>query len=203
MKISFFRLKDVCVTTKSGIQLKNLILSNYDNRMKKSINMLAAALLDPTTMNTIPVSLYLQEIKIDKNVFLKNLVEEENFEEAIPLRTQLTETEPTSSSRVQMCIQKYASTNSNSNDSLANEIERYLKIVKGFGYALDWWKENEIHFPRLARIARKYLVIPATSAMSESMFSRMGLILTNRRSYLTPDKAEKLIFINCNLKTIT
>jgi hypothetical protein len=45
-----------------------------------------------------------------------------------------------------------------------------------FNNPLEWWKGNEKQYPLLARVARKVLAIPATSASSERVFSAAGLV---------------------------
>jgi hypothetical protein len=37
---------------------------------------------------------------------------------------------------------------------------------------LDWWKSHEHQFPVLAKLAKRYLCIPASSAASETVFNR-------------------------------
>jgi hypothetical protein len=61
---------------------------------------------------------------------------------------------------------------------------------------LVWWKLNETRFPHLARLARKILCIPATSASSERVFSTAGLTITQARASLKPENASSLIFLH-------
>lgn len=60
---------------------------------------------------------------------------------------------------------------------------------------LDWWRENEMKYPLLSSIAKRYLSIPATSAPIERLFSQMGLIITKKRSCLRGSTASALGFL--------
>jgi hypothetical protein len=59
-----------------------------------------------------------------------------------------------------------------------------------------WWKNNQILIPHLAMVARRILVIPATSAPSERLFSAAGLTMAKDRARLLPANAETLIFLH-------
>ena len=63
---------------------------------------------------------------------------------------------------------------------------------------LKWWKENHGRFPRLARLAKRYLCIPGTSVPSERVFSEAGLVVNRLRTRLTPEHVDMLIFLNKN-----
>lgn len=63
---------------------------------------------------------------------------------------------------------------------------------------LEWWAMNRRKYPRLSQLAYRYLCIPATSVPSERMFSASGHITCDRRSRLTPDNANVLLFLNKN-----
>ena len=47
---------------------------------------------------------------------------------------------------------------------------------------LEWWKTEETKFPSLAKLAKKYLCVCATSVSSERIFSTGGSIVTDSRT---------------------
>ncbi len=60
----------------------------------------------------------------------------------------------------------------------------------------DFWKVHQKKLPVLAAMAKKYLVIPATSAPSERIFSKASLIISKRRNRLNPENAGTQIFLS-------
>ena len=81
------------------------------------------------------------------------------------------------------------------------EIATYLKVPKldTESDPLEWWKRNESVYPGLAKVAKKYLVVPATSAPSERLFSKSGKVVNELRASLKPDKVEMLTFLARNI----
>ena len=56
-------------------------------------------------------------------------------------------------------------------------------------------------YPRLAKLARKYLRICATSVPSKHVFSCAGWIVSDQRAkLLEPDKVDIMVFLARNLK---
>ena len=55
-------------------------------------------------------------------------------------------------------------------------------------------------FPKLSKLARKYLTIPATSAESERTFSDAGWILNKRRKNLESAIIADLLLLHCNCR---
>ena len=82
-----------------------------------------------------------------------------------------------------------------------DEIEQFLKQTQLDPDAdtLVWWKANHKRFPTIAKLARRFLSIPATSVPSERIFSTAGLIITSLRSSLTVENVDMSIFLNRNL----
>ncbi|XP_014033707.1 zinc finger BED domain-containing protein DAYSLEEPER-like [Salmo salar] len=64
------------------------------------------------------------------------------------------------------------------------------------GDPLAWWKSNECKYPHIAMMARCHMAMPGTSVPSERVFS----IVTAKRSTLSPDYVDILIFLKNNLK---
>jgi len=78
------------------------------------------------------------------------------------------------------------------------ELERYLAapIVSPHTAILGWWKEFAREYPRLARIARDYLAIPATSAPAERVFSGGAVLITKKRGSLSDDTIRACMCLN-------
>lgn len=64
---------------------------------------------------------------------------------------------------------------------------------------LQWWSGQQNTLPLLAKYARKYLAIPASSVPSERIFSRGGLIVTDNRVCLTGNNVEMLVMTSMNV----
>lgn len=64
---------------------------------------------------------------------------------------------------------------------------------------LQWWKVKERTYSKHARLARRYLAIPATSAPCERLFSTGGRVIEKRRASLKPETAKAIVFLHENL----
>ena len=80
------------------------------------------------------------------------------------------------------------------------EFERYCSepSIALSSNPLDWWRANASRFPLLARMARTYLCVPATSVPCERLFSESGYVINKNRSRLTSKIAEALIQLHHN-----
>ena len=67
---------------------------------------------------------------------------------------------------------------------------------------LMWWKEKRLNFPNVARVARKWLSVPATSTPSERVFSICGLVDTAKRSKLLGESIQKQVFLYNNIDEV-
>jgi hypothetical protein len=63
---------------------------------------------------------------------------------------------------------------------------------------LDWWRLNANRYPKLATLARRYLAIPASSAASERLFSKLKLTATAARQNLGTENLCMLLFVSCH-----
>ncbi|GFR96230.1 zinc finger BED domain-containing protein 4 [Elysia marginata] len=82
-----------------------------------------------------------------------------------------------------------------------NETRRFFKEVNIPRTAdpLHWWKLNEIQFPHLKIIAKKYLCVPATAIPSNRLFTKDGIEFSRRRELFKPGQLNGMIFLNQNL----
>jgi hypothetical protein len=82
------------------------------------------------------------------------------------------------------------------------ELERYLKNprVSKDTDVLLWWDDNEHRYPHLAKLARDYLAIPASSVPAERVFSRAGDLISKKRNRLSRETANMLMCLRYWLK---
>jgi hypothetical protein len=90
----------------------------------------------------------------------------------------------------------------NLDQTIQFELKKYSNDlnVDMFTNIFEWWHQRKSVYPRLHSLMLKYLIIPATSAASERVFSSAGLILEDRRSRLSDEYVNMLIFLYKNLK---
>jgi hypothetical protein len=62
--------------------------------------------------------------------------------------------------------------------SVQREIEEFKRLPRHDRKAspLEWWKSHHQALPHLAQVALRYLCIPASSAPSERVFSKVNLV---------------------------
>lgn len=82
--------------------------------------------------------------------------------------------------------------------SINIQLSAYLagNVIPRSSDPLVWWKQNQSCFPGLAKVARRYLAIPATQVESERLFSSAGNTVTTRRENLSAENIEQLVFLN-------
>ena len=90
-----------------------------------------------------------------------------------------------------------------SGEKVANEIDIYLgnnPPKKDFGL-LDFWKSQSTSLPKLSALAQKVLGAPAGSSPSERLFSNAGNTFTVKRTSLSSEKLDDLLFLMWNTNT--
>jgi hypothetical protein len=67
---------------------------------------------------------------------------------------------------------------------------------------LAWWRKHKSSFPHLARVARKWLAVPASSAGSERLFSAAGNIMTGTRTRLSGERLGDIVFLKLSWESL-
>uniref|UniRef100_UPI003AAD5237 E3 SUMO-protein ligase ZBED1-like n=1 Tax=Centroberyx gerrardi TaxID=166262 RepID=UPI003AAD5237 len=86
-------------------------------------------------------------------------------------------------------------------EKVVTEIATYAResAINAEEDPLVWWKANQTRLPLLAKVAKKYLCVCATSCASERVFSTAGNVVTPTRSLLKPEKVNMLVFLAKNM----
>jgi hypothetical protein len=86
--------------------------------------------------------------------------------------------------------------------ALAQSVRIIDGSTKVYNDPLLWWKVHEHRYPTIARLARKYLAIPATSVPSESLFSTAGRLVNKARARLGDSVLEACLIIFHNWEKV-
>ena len=83
-------------------------------------------------------------------------------------------------------------------DEIKKEYAKFVSTKFKLGNVWSWFEENKKDFPNVYLLAKEYLIIPASSAASERLFSKAGNIITKKRNRLLPETSQELIFLSSN-----
>lgn len=93
----------------------------------------------------------------------------------------------------------YSAPSSSSASQQSNkELEQFLSQPRAMNNedGLQWWKRHELQFPILAKMARDFLSISATSVPAERLFSKASIVIRKHRNRLNNESARWLLCIN-------
>ena len=97
-----------------------------------------------------------------------------------------------------------AGENASASEVARTELQKY-ELEEPLGLEskqpLLWWKGHKSLYKYLSLLSKKFLCITATSVPSERLFSAAGNLVAEKRSRLTLDNIDKLIFLYENTTT--
>jgi hypothetical protein len=67
---------------------------------------------------------------------------------------------------------------------------------------LKFWRRLSTLYPLIGAIVCRYLGVPATSVLSEVVFSNVGEIVSSRRHSLTTEHVHQLSFLYLNIRYV-
>ena len=89
--------------------------------------------------------------------------------------------------------------------ALVDKVRREMSLYKAEHVAdldsnpLKWWSDRKHTYPLITKLVQKMFSIVATSVPSERLFSCSGNVISELRSCLLPENADKLIFLHENI----
>lgn len=86
-------------------------------------------------------------------------------------------------------------------ESIGYQLTKYLATeFDEFVNPFSFWSSHEANpkYPELSKLARQVLIVPATSAPVERLFSHGGIITRPHRACLSDKNLSNIIFLKCN-----
>lgn len=80
------------------------------------------------------------------------------------------------------------------------QLQQYRREQAGVNCdPLQWWKDKSSAYDMLVTIAKMVLSVSGTSVPSERLFSAAGNVLNAKRSCLSSENVDMLLFLNKNI----
>jgi len=95
-----------------------------------------------------------------------------------------------------------STTNQQSSSTPCNELDEYMNLniqLTENDDILQFWLQHKSKFPNLASIVQDYYAIPASNTIVERLFSSSKNTISDRRTRLSTEKVNKLLFLQKNL----
>lgn len=198
---------DTELTTTIKEELLKYLNEKYDDQKTKEL-LDMASLVDPRFKTTYIKQERVDYIKTRADAELQKLEAELAEPKVVPLPSDATsrdqddpEEAPAKkkkkslSSRFETAAKPSQVAPHSSRESIENELNFFVLLDAGpDADPLEWWKENEERFPHVAKLARKYLCIPATGSPSEWAFSASENIVSCQSSAVKPPRVDQLVF---------
>jgi len=77
-----------------------------------------------------------------------------------------------------------------------DEVNTYLVSSESCDNVVEFWRMKSDSLPRLSAVASFILAIPATETSSERVFSLAGRTIEDRRTQLSEDSVDALLFLH-------
>jgi hAT family C-terminal dimerisation region len=149
--------------------------------------------LDPRFKNNFPRDVGKRAIIVDN---VKAILREKEQEEPA--------VNPPPKKKSKLCTFKdVVNSRSNTTGSESSRIHREIREYLSMPVAsleenpLEFWDSSGDAFPLLKNLASTYLITTASSTASERIVSALNFVLAKRRSRLTSENVEMLVFLKC------
>lgn len=203
------------------VNLKENLAESIDLRFPITEEILMATILDPRLANLPILARELEKVGMSKFEFVKSqllklppISNQSNKPTVQPQpEIQLKTKSKKPPSLLSTLIEKHAYTQSTTLNlvederAVKEEIHKYFitqiakEDVERFDI-LQFWNNHRTSLPKLSRLAKKILCIPATSVSSERAFSYAGILISAKRSSIGPSVIDKTLFLHDNYSLI-
>jgi hypothetical protein len=182
-------INDIIINNDIAINFKNILLNSLKERFEETLdndNLLICSFLNPLTKEL----LFIDENK--KNFIIEKInIEISDYEISNENNNIIINSN-------NLKVLKFLKINTE-NNNISDEVNKYINSSVNQNIdILDYWKNNQYVYPKLAKLAKKYLIIYGSSTPVERTNSEAGRIVTKLRNSLTPNHVEQLIILNSN-----